>query len=242
MRRKIGQMTGRWAGLAAILVLAGCLEGGGLGAGAGARGNDAHAPAQVRVLSGSFAVSGPRGFCIDQGATREDSAGAFVLLGSCSAISGNPRDAKARKPAVLTASVVPAATGIDTAALDRMAAYFATDAGRAALARADGGGQVSLLDLSREPGLVLIHAADHEPAPGMSADYWRGVFDAGASLVTVTVSGFDKTPLGESAGRRLTQDFVAAIRTANAAPATEADATPAAAPGGGLSGLLGRLF
>lgn len=226
--------------LAALLSLSGCM-GPGPGPFAATKGDGAHAPAAQKVLGGKFTVAGPRGYCVDEGATRDDGDGGFVLLGSCSAISGNPRDAKPRKPAVLTASVTPAASVVDDAALDRMAAFFATDEGRAALARAEGGGPVEVLDLRRPPGLVLVHAADREPAQGMAGDYWRGVFEAPGALVTVTVSGFAAAPLSDKDGRALAKDFVAAIRAANGAAAPVV-AAGSATPAGGLAGVLGRLF
>lgn len=174
------------------------------------------ASARVQVIDAGFTIAGPRGFCVDTGATRETADGAFVVLGSCAVISGNPEDEKPRDPAVLTASVIPAGATLDTAALDRMAQFLSTEAGRAALARGDGNGDnVRVIDIDRERGLVLVHAEDGDHSGDVAGDFWRGVFETAGHLVTVTVSGFREAPLDGPDGRRLARAFVAAIRKAN---------------------------
>lgn len=219
-------------GLAGTM-LAGCLNGAGGGLLAARDGGEAtaRAPSHVQVMSKGFTIAGPTGYCIDTGATRETAEGAFAVLGSCAVISGNPRDAKPRRPAMLTASVTPAFAPLDAVALDRAAAFFATEAGQAALARNNDGGTVTVIDLARDDGLVLVHAEDGESAGDLSGDYWRGVFEAAGQLVTVTVSGFREAPLDERAGTKLARAFVAAIRKANGG-AGKGDAV-VAEPGGG---------
>lgn len=228
----------------AVTLLAGCLNRAGDGDTAERNGGRSlpTAPAQVQVLSRNFTIAGPKGYCIDTGAKRESGDGAFAVLGSCAVISGNPHDAKPRQPAMLTASVIPAVTPLDAAALDRTAAYFATEAGQAALARGNGGGSVAVIDLVREGGLVLVHAEDGESAGDLAGDYWRGVFEAAEHLVTVTVSGYREAPLAERAGGRLARAFVAAIREANGSPA-QPDSTAAGlgAAGDRLASFFNRL-
>jgi hypothetical protein len=189
-------------------------------------------------MSKAFTVAGPKGFCIDEGATRESSAGAFVMLGSCAAISGNQRDAKPRIPAVLTASVAPANATLDADGLDRLAGFFASDEGRAALARDEGIDEVIVLDLAREDDLVLVHARDGARRGDTAGDYWRGVFSSAGQLVTITVSGFRTNPLDKAAGAALARDFAAAIRRANGS-----EAAPVPARGGaGLASFFNRLL
>jgi len=189
----------------------------------------ARAPAQVQVMSKGFTIAGPKGYCIDNGATRETAEGAFAVLGSCAVVSGNPRDAKPRRPAMLTASVTSATAPLDAAALDRAAAFFATEAGHAVLARGDDGAVATVIDLERDDGLVLVHAEDGESAGELSGDYWRGVFEAAGQLVTVTVSGYRDAPLDDRAGAKLARAFVAAIRKANGGAAQRGRATAVAA-------------
>lgn len=226
------------AALAAIVSLAGCAGGGGL-FGRSAEDNDLPpAKPSIQVMSKGFTIAGPRGFCIDEGATQETSDGAFVILGSCAVISGNPADHKPRRPALLTASVTPATEPLDAAALDRMTAFFSTEAGLAALARTDSVATAQVLDLDRGRDMVLVHAQDGATAGDVQGDYWRAVFETGGQLVTITVSGFRETPLDPRDGARLARDFAAAIRKANPEP----NGTPAAADGGGLASFFNRLL
>lgn len=178
--------------------------------------------ARLTLASKNFTVAGPRGFCVDKTATRETETEAFVLLAACQTLSGEDSDdegaPKPAHPAILTASLAPGAGTVDEATLDRLAGYFTTDAGHAALARHDGG-KTELLDLNREPGLVLVHARDGVAAGsrsvGLAGDYWRAVFAAAGTLVTVTVSGFASAPMDAATGQALTRDFVAALSAAN---------------------------
>ncbi len=215
----------RGIGLALLgVALSGCMNG---GAGLpGDDGPDVRAPAQVQVMSKAFTIAGPRGYCVDPGATRDSAEGAFAILGSCAVISGNPRDATPATPAILTASVTPATGPLDDAALDRLTAFFSTGAGRAALARADDAGDVTLIDLDRDDGLVLVHAQDGDDSGDVAGDYWRAVFATAGQLVTVTVSGFREAPLDDKTGAALARGFVKAIRRANPAgsPVAGADA------------------
>lgn len=213
-----------------VLVLAGCAGGGSFSEGK-ARGNPS-----VQVMSKAFTIAGPKGFCVDESATRETSEAAFAMLGSCAAISGNRRDAKPRTPAVLTASVAPADAALDVAGLDRLASFFTTQAGRAALARGESTGEVALLDLSRDDDLVLVHARDGAQQGDVAGDYWRGVFSSAGQLVTITVSGFQATPLDGAAGAALARDFANAIRRAN-----RSEPEPRQG-GGGLASFFNRLL
>jgi len=213
-----------------VLMLAGCSGGGSFSEGT-ARGNPS-----VQVMSKAFTIAGPKGFCIDEIATRETSDGAFAMLGSCAAISGNRRDAKPKTPAVLTASVAPASEVLDSEGLDRLASFFTTQAGRDALARDEGNEEVAVLDLSRDDDLVLVHARDGAQQGDIAGDYWRGVFSSAGQLVTITVSGFHATPLDEAAGAALARDFANAIRRANGSE-------PAGSQGGGgLASFFNRLL
>lgn len=227
--------------LAGIL-LSGCMNlGDGLTAGRGARASNAHAATSVQVMSKGFTIAGPKGYCIDTGAVQETADRAFAVLGSCAVISGNPRDTKPAKPAMLTASVTQSSLPLDDAALDRMTAFFSTAEGRAALARADGAGDVSVIDLTRKDGLLLVHAEDGAEAGLVTADYWRGVFETEGKLVTVTVSGYREAPLDDKSGAKLTRDFVSAIRKANKGGAGDLAQDAGTAPGGVLAGVGERL-
>jgi len=222
----------------AVSVLAGCSVGGQLGAGD----DGPRASPAIQIMSKSFTVAGPRGFCIDPAATQETETGGFVILGSCAVISGNPNDAKPQQPAVLTASVAPATQPFDAAALDRMAAFFSSPDGLAALARSESATAATVLELKRDAGMLLIHARDGARNGDVAGDYWRAVFATAGQLVTVTVSGFRATPLDAKDGARLTRAFADAIRKANRSGATAATATAPRPSGGGLASFFNRLL
>lgn len=226
--------------------LAGCMNGPGGGLFAARPGAaSAHAPSQVQVMSKGFTVAGPKGFCIDRDAMREDAEGAFVVLGSCAAISGNPRDAKPSHPALLTASVTPASAPLDAEAFDRMVAFFSTEPGRIALARSDNASEVTVVDLFRDDGLVLVHAEDGDRTGDVAGDYWRAVFQAAGHLVTVTVSGFREHALDAEAGEELARRFVGAIRSENGDPRPDPDVapnTPLEGAGARLASFFNRLL
>jgi len=195
--------------------------------------NDTQAPRTLQVMTKGFVVAGPRGFCVDTRNSRATEDSAFALLGSCSAISGNPADAKPRVPAILSASIVPADGPLDEDALDRLAAFLSSEDGRAALSRAEDDTDVAVLELERPPGLVLIHARDGMDAADLQGDYWRAVFEVSGHIVSVTVSGFAATPFDNDTGKALARDFAKAVRRANNARAPG---------GGGLGSLLDRLL
>jgi hypothetical protein len=195
--------------------------------------NGTHAPRSLQVMTKGFVVAGPRGFCVDTLNSRSTEDSAFALMGSCSAISGNPADDKPKAPAILSASIVPADGPLDEAALDRLAAFLSSEDGMAALSRAEDDTDVAVIDLDRAPGMVLIHARDRMDAEDLQGDYWRAVFEVAGHIVSVTVSGFAATPFDNDAGKALARDFAAAMRRANG---------ERGAGGGGLGTLLDRLL
>ncbi|RME18721.1 MAG: hypothetical protein D6801_00670 [Alphaproteobacteria bacterium] len=219
-------------GALVVLALSGCME----FPGAGAAARLPKAEPTLTVWGGAFVIAGPHGFCIDPGAARQDEKSAFAVLGSCATISGNPRDAKPRKPAVLTALVAPAAAPLDDAALDRLSAFFRSPDGEAALARSDHARHAEVIGERRVDGALVLHARDGDSSGNVSGDYWRAVLDVSGNLVTLTVSGYSTDPLDETSGARLTERFIAAVRAAN----RDAGAPPEAA-GGGLAALFNRL-
>jgi len=224
------------------IALSGCVNlGDKFGAERGPAPTNAHAATYVQVLPTGFTVTGPKGYCIDTSALRETGDRAFAVLGSCAVISGNPRDTQPAQPAMLTASVTPAAVPLDDAALDRMTTVFSTGEGHAALARADGAGDVSVIDLTRVDGMLLVHAEDGDDAGQVTGDYWRGVFETDGQLVTVTVSGYREAPLDEKSGAKLTRKFVSAIRKANGGRGGIAAGEGETAGGGMLRGASERL-
>jgi len=172
--------------LALGVLLAGCL---GFGGG--------KAVESVLVSRGEVGVAGPRGYCIDTAASRDSSGGAFVLLGSCAALSGNPRAPHPDRPAVLTAAVSGPGDGPGMAeVLEQLPDFMRSDAGRASLSRAGDPDSITVHSVRTRNSALWLHVRDTagHKALGVEPDYWRAVFDLGARIVTLSVM----VPTGQS--------------------------------------------
>lgn len=208
----------------ALLVVTGCET-----TGIGFPGNG---PEKVVVAGKSVVIAGPPGYCVDSTATRNSASGAFVLLGSCASISNNAQVPVLGTPGLLTASVSGAGGSAISASLDQLEAFFASDAGRAALARDGRAASVKILATRRRGKSFYVHARDTSGSTkgGISQDYWRGLFDVRGRIVTVSVVGFERKPMSNALGLATLDAFATRIRTENA---IENGLTPA--------GLNGRL-
>lgn len=158
----------------------------------------------VELLDGAFVAAAPAGYCLAPGAGRRSGDGAVVLMGRCSAQS----DAL---PAILTLSVGPAGSaGAMTAGGERLAGYFTSAEGRAALSRDGRAADVTVLEAVGAGNAFLLHVRDRR-----AGDYWRAVTGLRGRLVTVSASGPEGQALPEGRGRALVEAAVAALRRAN---------------------------
>lgn len=173
----------------------------------------------VAVSGGAVTVTGPQGYCIDRGATREGASGAFVLFGTCAALTGSGAAGQPAKAAVLTASVgQPAAAGVDLAAnLPAMANFFRSVPGRAALSRSGDAGTVRVDETGRSGDALYVRLSDRSAATGQSVEpgYWRALIPVRGRIVTLAVLSPAQAPLTSSEQRALLDRFVARMRAAN---------------------------
>lgn len=209
----------RAAALASVLALAGCMgEGGGAMSFAAPPPASAQPPASLVVAGGDVVVAGPRGFCIDRDASRDDpEIGALVVLGDCRALGGRLFGPRPAAPAMLTAALVPGVASVTVAtAGEAMVAYFPTPEGRAMLARTGRAEDVTILSAEVDRGVVVLHLTDSGAFAGgtVADDYWRAIMDAGGRMVTVSVYSAPDLPLDAATGRTLLRDFVAALHRA----------------------------
>ncbi len=204
----------RTLALSLLLVLPGCLTGPEV---------TRRAPEKIAVAGRSVVVAGPPGYCVDTAATKDSATGAFVLLGSCASIAGTSRAGAPAAPALLTASVSPTSPAAAAASVDQLADFFRSDFGRAALARNGQAGAVRILNMRARGGALYIHASDTSgnPTGSLMPDYWRGIFNLGGRLVTVTVIGFAERPLTEVVSIATLDAFAARIRAENRGTATD---------------------
>lgn len=201
-----GTGRGGWAcafPLALALLLSGCVpEVGGFAA----------APLRTQaVLAGAVTVTGPNGYCIEPTAVLETADTALVLIGRCKGGAANPR-----APAILSAAVSGAGSGLDIAtSAAALAGFFGSKPGRAALSRSGSAATVTVLETVAVGDAFVISLTDTSPDPTASAESWRAVLALAGRLVTLTVTGSLEAPLDASSGRALLDRFIAAMQAAN---------------------------
>ncbi len=179
--------------LVATLLLAACVP---------AAGNFS-APRSTAILGGTVQLGLPRGYCIDRASGREEADTAVVVMGKC-------RQDLAEAPAVLTTAIGPAGSGqVLAGGGETLAAYFTSDAGRAALSRAGRADTVEIAQAKMVGPAFVMRIRD-----SAFGEYWRGVEDVAGRLVTITVDVPDGAGTG---GEDLLIQALRLMRTANGA-------------------------
>ncbi len=187
-------------GLALALGLSGCLEAVPIPA-------SADAPARVSVAEGEVVVAGPRGFCVDMAASRDDQAGALVVLGSCAAIAQDPALPQPEAPAVLTAAISPRGWGMKVReSTEALGSYFRSEAGRSTLARSGRAADAQVLQDFSRGGIYYMQVRDTSGA--FEPDYWRALVDIGDRIATLSVLSPQGRPLPPETGQELLMTFV----------------------------------
>ena len=211
--RGCGGTRWRWSRLLGLLgvalVLSGCFENTALERAASRVGLAASGPASVSVLDGAVTVAGPEAYCIDDEATREAQAQAFVLLARC-------RTSRQPSP-VLSATVSgQAAPGSGSRqALQQLADYLATPAGRAQLSRSGEAGDVRIDQVLRQDGALWLRIHDEGNPDTLQPGYWRAIMPLAERVVTLSVMSAREHPVGSEAELQALRDFVASMRAAN---------------------------
>lgn len=205
------------AGLLALMVLGGCDELT-LGGNNSTIAAPKPAPEQVSVSNQEVTIAGPHGFCVDPTETRDRAKGAFVLLGSCAAISNAAHRPEPEVPAILMATVsgktdsAPIATS--TGALSR---FFKSNAGRAALSRDGKAKTVEVIETLGRGGAFYIHARDSSTGTlaGAGDEYWRALFNVKGRIVSASVVALEDFPISKSEGFNTLGAFAQRIRRVN---------------------------
>ncbi|ARE40308.1 hypothetical protein RGUI_2167 [Rhodovulum sp. P5] len=199
------------------MMLSGCLAAGPeASAGLGGLAFSRAAPQKVQVADDTVVIAGPRGFCVDVRATRDGQQGAFVLMASCAALTGRENAPMPADPAILTASVAsrPGTGGREEDRAIRLAQFFTSEAGLAALARDGRADSVVVHRMYERDRLFLIHLTDssENAGEGLSTTYWRALFEVNDRLVTASVVGFEDRAIDDKTSRAVLRDFAAHIR------------------------------
>jgi hypothetical protein len=174
----------------------------------------------VAVSGGAVTVTGPQGYCIDRSAMREGASGAFVLFGTCAALTGSRTAGQPAHPAVVTAAIgQPAAEGTDLIeSLPAMAAFFKSAPGRAALSGSGEAGTVQVEKVSQSGDVLYIRLSDSAAAAGQAVEpgHWRALTAIRGRIVTLAVFSPASAPLSSAEQRAVLDQFVARLRRANA--------------------------
>lgn len=156
------------------------------------------------VLGGAFQVGVPSGYCIDRSASRESGDKAVVIMGRCA-------DNLKAAPALLTVSIGdPGSAGVMAAGGKALAEFFTSNAGRATLSREGRAGEVRVVEALSKGDAFLLHLIDRR-----EGEYWRAILGQAGRLVTVSVTGTPDLPLDPAAGRKVLDQTLAALASAN---------------------------
>lgn len=188
---------------------------------------------EATVTRNKVRLTAPEGFCVDPVSTKSTRAQAFVVFGNCASITGNTDEPQPWVPAVVTATVTSSGLSGDGAVAPQVAnlnAFFRTADGKTALSRAGDPATVTILEGFAERGALMLRVKDTSPASfdGAQDSYWRAYFDAGSSVVAVSVIGVAKTPVSAAEGLDTLRGFVKRNRKELPAAAAEVGAKPTA--------------
>jgi len=206
-------------GLVALMIMGACADG--TGGGGGFRlALPKPAPKQITVSGKDVIIAGPAGFCVDPTVTQSKGSNAFVLLGSCAAISNSPRKPRPKIPAILTATVSETTDSAPIASsMEALTQFFNSETGRAALSRDGKADMVDVIETLGKDGVFYIHARDRstDTLAGTGDEYWRALFDVKGRIVSASVFGLKQRPFSTTAGFDTLEAFTNQIKSKNAA-------------------------
>lgn len=156
------------------------------------------APSRV-LVPGNVIVTGPAGYCIDQGATRLGEGEAFVLLGSCAAITRDGAQPTPQAPAIIAVSV---RSGLDVS-LDDLASLFTPGS-------IPGDGSESVLSAERDNAVLFVKSDDGAGAT------WRALLPLDGNLISARVLSPPREPVSPESERAALGALARALRSANA--------------------------
>jgi len=194
--------------LALCVALTGCVEG---GTGAGA-------VRAVTVMDGAFAVQAPRGYCVDLSASRASRG--FVVMAGCALLTSFGFLPSA--DALITVQIGPDSSAIVSGSENDLVALLQSSAGKNLLSDVGDGSGVTVGTVSHADGLVMVQFTDTAPPlrMGLESSQWRAFLDLNGRLVTIGLRGYDRAPMDQTAGTRLLQRTIDALRAANPAQPT----------------------
>lgn len=167
----------------------------------------------MALADGEVVVATPTGYCIDERTSRP--ARGFVVMAGCALVSDEPS-----MPAIdglITVQVGEADTAFVADDEEALRTLLATAQGASVLSPTGDPTAIEIDRLESRDGVVYVHFLDQSPPPadGLEQLEWRAFFDLGTRLATVTIRGFERTPLDTDDGLSLLRRAVATIRDAS---------------------------
>lgn len=173
--------------------------------------------AGLSVQGDALTIRGPVGFCVDPSATRDDAAGAFVLLGDCTRLDSDARVSPVM-PAVLTVLVSGPGSERQRPSPEQLDRFVRSEAGRAALSLDGEADTVTILQTRIAGDLLLFQMRDQSTArpAALSEVSWRAIMTLRERLVSLGVTAQRPDPIDERAQQVLLNAFVARMLGENA--------------------------
>lgn len=169
------------------------------------------------VLDGAVTVRGPDGYCVDPSASRSDTG--FAVLGECGLIAATGIVPTA--DGFITVQVGPPDSAIVDGSEAELSALLRSERGAALLSDAGQPGNIRVDQLDRGDGLIAVHFTDRgrPPVVGLVSDEWRAFLDIRGRLTTISVRGYERSPLTSAQAQALLYGTVSGMQGANRGPA-----------------------
>lgn len=165
------------------------------------------------MMEGDVVVAAPTGYCIDERTSRP--ARGFVVMAGCALVSDE--QSMPATDGLITVQVGEAETAFVDEDEEALRSLLATAQGAAVLSPNGDPTAIEIDRLENRDGVVYVHFVDkgRPPVDGLEQLEWRAFFDLGTRLATVTVRGFERSPLDTEQGLLLLRRAVATIRDAS---------------------------
>lgn len=170
----------------------------------------------VRSLSlfdGDVVIQTPDGYCIDQATSRPGDG--FAAMAGCALVSSEA--VMPAQDAFITVQTGASGTAAVTGNEETLRDLLATASGVALLSARGEPTDIIVQSLDYRDALVIVRFSDRAaaPFPGLADEEWRAFLDVGNRMVTVTVRGFLRAPLGDDEGLRLLERAVYTLVATN---------------------------
>ena len=156
---------------------------------------------KVALLGGDVVVNAPIGYCIDESVTQ--AADGFAVMAPCAVLSETGAAPKAS--GLVTIQVGDTGTALVSELGPSMPDFLQSESGRAVLSHTGNVEQITVNKALYNSGHVEVFFDDVGAGviEGLQSQIWRGFFDHGERLVTVSVRGFAYAPITEAEGYRI---------------------------------------